>query len=90
MKLPARNAKQLGDSLARIRGLQDLTQTVLGEKAGLRQATISALENGEAGTRVQTLFDVLAALNLELVIQPRPDEDDVQKILEGFLEDMEK
>jgi len=37
----------------------------------LRQATISKLETGEPGTRLSTLFDVLTALDLELVIRPR-------------------
>jgi len=86
MKLPSRNAKQLGESLARLRKLHNISQSTLGEKAGLRQATISALENGEAGTRLQTVFDVLSALNLELVVQPRPADDDLKKMLEGMLE----
>lgn len=86
MKLPVRNIKQLGENLARIRNQQNLTQTILGEKAGLRQATISALENGEVGSRLQTLFDILAVLNLELVIQPRPNDDDLNAILQEMLE----
>jgi HTH-type transcriptional regulator/antitoxin HipB len=37
----------------------------------LRQATISALENSATNARLGTLFDTLAALNLELVVRPR-------------------
>lgn len=71
MELMSRNTKQLGEVMARLRNQKEMTQGGLGEKAGLRQATISGLENGEPGTRLQTLFDVLAALDLEVVIRPR-------------------
>ena len=40
-------------------------------KVQFRQATISNLEVGKAGTRVCTLLDVLAALDLEIVVRPR-------------------
>ena len=36
-----------------------------------RQATVSKVESGEAGTQLGVLIDALAALNLELVIRPR-------------------
>jgi HTH-type transcriptional regulator/antitoxin HipB len=48
-----------------------MTQTDLGEATKLRQATISQLENGEGSIQLKTLTDVLAALNLEIVIQER-------------------
>lgn len=66
-----RTPEQIGAAIRRQRKLQSLTQAQLGEKARLRQATISALENGEGGIQLKTLTDVLAALNLELVIQGR-------------------
>jgi hypothetical protein len=37
----------------------------------LRQATISALEKGEADTRLHTLIHVMAAPGLEMVIRER-------------------
>ncbi len=67
----ARTPKQVGDALRRRRHAQGLNQRALGEKTGLRQATISALEAGEPGTRLQTLFDAIAALGLEIVIRER-------------------
>lgn len=67
----ARTSKQIGDALRRRRRALNLTQRDLGIKTSLRQATISAIENGEPGTQLRTLSDVLAALNLELVIRPR-------------------
>jgi len=66
-----RTPDQLGAAIRRQRKLKSLTQAQLGEKTHLRQATISALENGEAGIQLKTLTDVLAALNLELVVRER-------------------
>lgn len=67
----ARNPRQIGEALRRRRRALGLNQTELGEKTKLRQATISGLEAGEKGTQLRTLFDVLAALDLELVIRSR-------------------
>lgn len=67
----ARTPTQIGATIRRHRKLKELTQTQLGEKTRLRQATISQLESGEGGIQLKTLTDVLAALNLELVIQER-------------------
>lgn len=67
----ARAPKQIGSALRRQRRHLSLTQKELGAKINLRQATISGMESGEPGTQLRTLFHVLAALNLEIVIRPR-------------------
>ena len=67
----ARTAKQVGVAVRRRRRALGLSQSDLGSRAGLRQATISTLESGEPGTRLRTLVDVMAALELEVVIQER-------------------
>lgn len=67
----ARTSVQLGALIRRARKSQQLTQAALGAKIGRRQATISNLENGEPGTELGTLFDVLAALNLEIMLGTR-------------------
>lgn len=67
----ARNAGQIGAIVLRERRARGLTQAQLGAKIGRRQATISKLEKGEPATQLSTLFDVLTALNLELVIGDR-------------------
>lgn len=67
----ARTPKQIGNALRRRRRHLSLTQKDLGVKACLRQATISAVESGEPGTQLRTLFDVVAVLDLELVVRPR-------------------
>jgi len=82
MKQIVRTAPQMGEALRRIRRADQLTQAELGQKMGVRQATVSRLEAGERGTELGTLMDALAALNLELVIRPRaqgqgPDFEDL-------------
>ncbi|GMQ76691.1 MAG: helix-turn-helix domain-containing protein [Gammaproteobacteria bacterium] len=67
----ARTSNQLGSILRRHRRLAGLSQTQLGEKNRLRQATISAMENGEPGTQLRSVFHVMAALGLEMVIRER-------------------
>jgi HTH-type transcriptional regulator/antitoxin HipB len=71
MNQVARTSKQIGAILKRQRRLLKLTQSELGAKAKLRQATISELEAGEPGASLSTVFDVLAALDLEAVVRPR-------------------
>jgi HTH-type transcriptional regulator/antitoxin HipB len=66
----ARTAKQLGAVIQRQRRVMNITQTQLGERAGLRQATISQIERGE-NARLESLLAVLAALDLELTVRPR-------------------
>ena len=67
----ARTPKQIGAEIRRYRRRKKLSQTELAAKTKLRQATISALERGQTGTQLRTLIDILAALELELVIRPR-------------------
>jgi HTH-type transcriptional regulator/antitoxin HipB len=71
MEQIVRTSNQLGSVLRRHRRLAALSQTGLGEKTQLRQATISAMENGEPGTQLRSVFDVMAALGLEVVIRER-------------------
>ena len=71
MDLIARTPQQLGAAIRRRRKQAGFSQHELGAKIQLRQATISKLEAGEPATRLQTLLDALAALDLELVVRPR-------------------
>ena len=67
----ARDPKQIGNLIRRARKKQDLSQTALGAKAGLRQETISLIESGHSSAKIETLLAVLAALDLEFQIAPR-------------------
>jgi len=71
MEQIARTSRQLGAAIRRRRRRLGLSQVALGAQTNLRQATISALENGEPGTQLRTLTDVLAALGLELLVRER-------------------
>ena len=66
-----RTPKQLGTVLRRYRKAASLSQETIAARIHLRQATISALENSANNARLGTLFDILAALDLELVVRPR-------------------
>jgi len=67
----ARNAKQIGNEIRRQRKKRNLTQTALADLVGLRQATISEIESGHPAARLDTILNVLAALDLEFQIAPR-------------------
>ena len=66
-----RTPKQLGSVLQRCRKAVGLSQEALAARIHLRQATVSALENYATDARLNTLFCMLAALDLELVVRPR-------------------
>ncbi len=66
-----RTPKQIGAIVRRERRRQSLSQTQLGARIRLRQATISSLEAGSSATQLQTLLEALAALDLEIVVRPR-------------------
>lgn len=67
----ARTPNQIGAAVRRRRRALGMNQNEVSTKTQLRQATVSGLEAGEPGTQLRTLFNVLTALNLELVIRPR-------------------
>jgi HTH-type transcriptional regulator/antitoxin HipB len=76
----ARTAQQLGAVIRRRRKHAGFSQQQLGSRVQLRQATISSLESGEPATRLQTLLDVLTALDLELVVRPRTKGSTVEDV----------
>jgi HTH-type transcriptional regulator / antitoxin HipB len=67
----ARNPKQIGNLIRRARKQRGLSQTQLGEKTGLRQATISLIETGNPAATLETILTVLSVLDLEFRIAPR-------------------
>ena len=67
----ARTPKQLGNLIRRARKSQGLSQSALGLKTGMRQATISEIEAGRPGAKLDSILKVLAILNLEIRIDPR-------------------
>lgn len=67
----ARTPRQIGTIIRRTRKRLALSQSALGERAGLRQETISLIENGNPAVRLDTMLAVLAALELEFRIAAR-------------------
>jgi len=72
----ARSAKQLGLILQQRRTAKGLTQTQLADLVGTGQKTISKIENGNPATRMDTLFSILAALDLEADLKLRTSDMD--------------
>ena len=71
MEQLVRSPKQMGSAIRRRRRMLQPSQKDVGAKACLRQAAISALENGDQGTRMVTILDVINALDLEFVVRER-------------------
>jgi HTH-type transcriptional regulator/antitoxin HipB len=78
----ARTTKDLGNVLRQARKARNLTQADLAARAGIWQRTVSNIETSASGAKVDTIFDLLAALDLELHIVPR------SKMAPGDLEDI--
>ncbi len=71
MNYMVRRPKDVGHALREARKQQGLTQTQLASLSGVRQETISKVENGIAGTKLVTFFALLGALDLEATIRDR-------------------
>jgi HTH-type transcriptional regulator/antitoxin HipB len=70
----ARTPKQAEDAVRSRRKELGMTQKDIAGKTSLRPATISGVEAGEPGTQLRTLFDILTALDMEVVVRPRTKE----------------
>ncbi len=66
-----RSNKDFGAYIRQARQKQNLRQIDLAKAASVRQALISDLENGVNSARLDTVFKVLAALKLDLLITDR-------------------
>ena len=80
MDLTARSAEQLGEALRRSRKARGWTQSDISARTNLRVATISTLENGEAGTKLATVLAVMSALGLEFRIAERGGSLEIEDI----------
>lgn len=64
----------LGSILRDKRKSMGLNQADTGKKVGIDQPTLSKVERGKSSVRLDTLFRVLAALDLELMVGDRSKE----------------
>lgn len=67
----ATSAKTLGQILKSARGRKGLTQDQAGNLVGITQAMVSRIERGESNARIDTLFRLLSALEMEIAVLPR-------------------
>ncbi len=63
----------IGTVLRDMRKQQGLTQAELGRRVGLDQKKVSLLENGNPNCRLDSLFRLLSALGVGLVVQPKTE-----------------
>ncbi len=76
MKQIVHSPEALGQFLKRARKLKKLSQGAAGLKVMIDQTTMSSIEQGAKGTRLETLFRLLAGLDLEMVIQDKKNQSD--------------
>lgn len=66
-----RSPKQLGAVIRNARVSRNLSQRAVADLVGTGQKTVSRIEAGQPGTKLDTLFSILAALDLDLKLAPR-------------------
>lgn len=71
MKIAARTPKQLGQILKGQRQSQALTQQMTADRVGLLPKTVSKLELDTQTSTIASLYKLLSALELELVVQTK-------------------
>jgi len=71
MQIKIISPESLGFALREERKKKRLNQTELGMPVGVDQTTVSKVEQGNSGTRLDTLFRLLSVLDLELVLQSK-------------------
>ncbi|BBN59962.1 helix-turn-helix domain-containing protein [Hydrogenovibrio marinus] len=65
------SAKELSVYLQDKRVSNNLSQTTVADLASMRQATVSAFESKPDSAKLETLFKLLSALDLELEVRPK-------------------
>ena len=71
MKTKITSRESLGYILRSVRKKKGLSQTDAGKSVGIDQPTLSVIERGETNIRIDTLFRLLAALDMEMIVRPR-------------------
>lgn len=71
MDFPIVTLRQFGRLLQEVRTQRGLTQHQLGQRVGFTQSAISALETDPKSAKLERIFQLLAALDLEIVLRER-------------------
>ena len=73
MKQLVHSPESLGAVIKRARKAKKLNQNQAGSPFNLNQSTVSNIEQGTVGTHIETIFRILAALDLEIIIQTKAE-----------------
>ena len=68
MQRYVRTPRDLAISLRDYRKARKLSQTEIGRLFGVQQSTVSEFENYPGSTKLETLFKLMRALGLELIV----------------------
>jgi len=82
MEYTIHTPQQLALALRSQRKARRLTQKTAGAAVGLLPKTVSALESSPERSSVESLFKLLSALELELVLRPKSSDTDQTTSLE--------
>ena len=63
--------ENLANYLRDLRKMAQISQAEVAKRIGLKQGTVSSFENKPSSTKCETLFKILAALEIELHVTPR-------------------
>jgi HTH-type transcriptional regulator/antitoxin HipB len=77
MKITSPDA--LAQAMKNVRKSRKLTQRVTADQIGVKQATVSSFENHPERSRVETLFKLLSALDLELRLAERGETEQSER-----------
>ena len=69
--IPVTSPETLGKVLRRYRKELGLSQSQAGSKFNLPQKTVSNIESGLPGVRIDSIFRYMSALGLEMQLYPR-------------------
>lgn len=67
-----KSVAMIGLALKEARQKKFLSQRALSKKTGIPQSHISKIENGEIDLQTSSLIEITRALDLELMLVPRP------------------
>ena len=65
------SAKLLAHEIRENRRLAKMTQQDVAERIGIKQATVSAFENHPENCKIETLFNILSSLDLQITLSKR-------------------
>ena len=69
--MTVRNPKELALHVKSYRKSKSISQVDISESVGIKQATVSSFKRKPKATKLDTLFLILSAANLEIEVRPK-------------------